>query len=136
MRRAGFTLVEVLLAIFIAGTTIAMLVLAAGRCLKIASKAEQMELVRGLFSELDRTAPLQLEDVEDGYSDNGDFPDQRGFAWRRTCTLLGEEEDGMFEIHTRIEWNNGNGYEETFTLLHLPTALRAGYIDENATNAR
>lgn len=136
MRRAGFTLIEVLLAIFIAGTTIAMLVLAAGRCLKIAAKAGEMETVRGLFNELDRVAPLQLEEVEDGYSDNGTFRDRPGFSWRRECTLLGEEEDGMFEIFTRIEWKGGAGFEETFTLLHLPSALRAGYIDGNAANAR
>ena len=136
MKRAGFTLIEVLLAIFIAGTTIAMLVLAAGRSLKIAAKAEQMELVRGLFDELDRTAPLQLEEVEDGYSDNGTFREPSGFSWRRECRLLGEEEDGMYEIHTRIEWKGGAGFEDTFTLLHLPSALRAGYIDENARNAR
>lgn len=136
MSRRGFTLVEVLLAIFIAGTTISTLVLAAGRCLRIATKAEQMEIVRGLFNELDRIAPLQIEEVDDGYSDSGTFDEPKGFSWKRICTLLGEEEDGMFEIHTRITWNTGAGFEETFTLLHLPSAQRTGYIDKNASNAR
>ena len=135
--RAGFTLVEVMLAMTILGIGLVVLLAAAGRSLKIADVAEEYEIARHLLARVDLENPIQLDEIDEG-SDGGSFGGRFGaWRWQREIALYGMEEDEIYKVTTRVEKRNRRGgeglSEEIVSLLHAPTALRNGWISDSAT---
>ena len=133
--RLGLSLVEVLIAVAIASGGLTMLVAAANKCLSVVKKARVYDDCRVLFAEVERQHPLQLDELEED-SESGTFEGEFSqYSWQRDVTLFTEEEDdGVYEVRTRILWDSKNQarYEEFITLIHLPSAKRMGFIDEEA----
>ena len=121
--RAGLTLVEVLLAVVILGIGITVLVETASRCLAVVRRARDYETTRHLLARVEVEKPLQLEEeIEEG-TENGDFkggPSE--YKWEREIKIIGEEEDGLFEIRTRVfrEGTRPASSEEVVTWLYAP----------------
>ena len=123
--RLGLTLIEVMLAVTILGIGIVSLVSAASRCLAVVRRARTYETVRHLLARVEVEHPLQLEEeIEEG-SDGGTFEgDYSAYRWSREIKLVNEEEeeDGLYEIHTRVYWSDKTEgpYEEIVTYLFKP----------------
>jgi prepilin-type N-terminal cleavage/methylation domain-containing protein len=132
--KQGLTLIETMLAIAILGLGLVILIAAAARGVKVAKKSQEYEVARKLLSYLDLHEPLQLDDLEED-SQSGDFPrPYERYEWTREIILAGVEEDEMYKITTQVLWptTKGKKAETVVTLLHLPTAKRIGFIDEDA----
>lgn len=128
------TLVEVMLAVTIVSMGLTVLVAAAAGSLRVAVKAKQYEQARQLFSRLELEEPMQLDEVEEG-TETGTFSDPyEAYNWERDIRMIGKEEDEIFEITTSVLWEGRNKVlrESVTTLLHVPTARRAGWIEEEA----
>ena len=133
--RTGLTLVEVMLAVTIPSIGLVVLIASAGRAVAVAKKSKEYETARKLLADLELNEPLQLDDLEEG-SEDGTFPEPyRSYRWERDLTIVGAEEDEMYEVRTRIIWPTSYGTEkkeEVVTLLHLSSAKRNGFIHEDA----
>ena len=112
------TLIEVLLALTILAMGLASLFVGTTRCLAVIRQARNYEMARRLLarvqmeSELDPDSEEGIEEEETG----GDFEDVPGFKWSRSVLRLGEEEDGLFEVVTRVEWSDDErASQETLT---------------------
>ena len=121
--KAGLTLVEVLLAVLILGIGITVLVETASRCLAVVRRARDYETTRHLLARVELEKPLQLEEeIEEG-TENGDFKGgPSDYKWEREITIIGEEEDGLFEVRTRV-FRTGTkpaSSEEVTTWLYAP----------------
>lgn len=130
----GLTLIETMLAIAILGLGLVILIAAATRGVKVAKKAQEYEVARKLLAYLDLHEPLQLDELEED-SESGDFPrPYEQYEWSRDIEFAGVEEDELFRITTQVLWPTSRGMkaETVITLLHLPTAKRIGFIDEDA----
>lgn len=128
-RKAGLTLIEVMLALTILGMGVAGLVMAAGRCIAVARKARILETARQLMGQVELEEPLILkEEVEEG-TESGTFQDAPdGYRWTRDVRILGEEEDGLFEVKTRVYWTDRGkeDFEEVVTYLFSPELIKRG----------
>ncbi len=105
-KRAGLTLVEVILALMIIGTGLVALVAAVSRCLSVPRLAMNFDTARELLGQLEAEEPLSVEeDIEDG-AGRGTFESPHSnFSWERTVELEGEdEEDGLWRVTTTIAW--------------------------------
>jgi len=134
--RRAFTLVEVMLAVLILGLGLGVLMAAAGKAVRVAAKAKDYETARRLIYQLELEHPLQLDDLRED-EERGSFGfDYPGYRWSREVEEYGEEADRLFKVTTRITWSTARGelFEEVQSLLHEPSALRAGYISDTAAN--
>jgi prepilin-type N-terminal cleavage/methylation domain-containing protein len=130
--RAGLTLIEVMLAVAILGIGITALVAAASRCLAVVRRAKNFETARHLLAVVEVEEPLQLkEEIEEG-SESGSFSgDFRGFSWQRRITMVGEEDEGLYEVSTRINWSElgKTSFEEVVTYLYAPADELSGTVE-------
>jgi len=120
--RTGFTLIEVLLAVMIAGIGLTVLVVAASKCLAVARLSKNYENARHFLDWVGAEYPIDVKTVEAG-TDEGECegpPD--GYRWHREIVALGDEEDGFYLVRTRIVWarRGSNAYEEVATYLYAP----------------
>lgn len=125
-RRAGLTLIEVILATAILGIGIASLVAAATRCLAVARKAREYEIARRLIAQVDLEVPIQFEEIEEG-EESGDFEDPyEGYAWIREIVEISEDELEMFEVRTTVTWKDRSkqASESVVTYIYGPTYPR------------
>lgn len=126
--RRGMTLIEVLLAITVLGMGLSALLVGSTRCLAVVRQARNYETARRLLPRVEIESPLDPDD--EGLKereDSGSFkPDEPGFRWQRTVSRIGEEEDGLFEIVTRVTWaDDGRASQETLTTwMYEPKAAR------------
>ncbi len=121
--RAGLSLVEVLLAIVILSIGITVLVETASRCLAVVRQSRNYETVRHLLGRLEVEEPLQLEEEIKEGSDSGDFKGgPYDYKWSREIIVIGEEEDRLFEVRTRIfkTGTQPGASEEVVTWLYVP----------------
>jgi len=129
---AGFTLVEVLLAMAILGLCMTGLLTAVSQSLSIARKARIYDTARNLIARVELEQPLLLEEeIEEGTED-GDFEGgPEGYRWQRTIELAetGSEETGLFseeqelfKVTTRVIWERRgrDEFEEVTTYLYRP----------------
>ena len=133
--RAGLTLLEVMVAVMIIGVAFVALLQAAASCLSIVVAAKDFEAARVLLERLEQEEPLQIDEIDGNDQDGGRFDgDYRDFRWKRVIAEVGEESDELYQITTTITWERGDEEwkEEVSRLLHLPSARRNGWIDENA----
>jgi len=121
-RRAGLTLIEVILALMIIGTGLVALVAAVSRCLAIPRLAMNFDTARELLGQLEAEEPLQgEEDIEDAAGSGTFDAPHANFSWQRTVEQEGEdEEDGLWRVTTTIRWteNNRARSEEVVTLVY------------------
>lgn len=122
-RRAGLTLVEVLLAIAILGFGIAGMVAAAARALAVARQARNYENAREAIARVEVKHPLALEEKIENANDSGtlDAP-HANFSWRREVERVGLEEDYLFKVTTTVAWSDAgrNCSESVVTYVHRP----------------
>lgn len=100
----------------------------------VVTSARQYEIARSLMNEIEVTHPLNLHDFREG-EDGGSFSGEpRDHRWRRIITRVGTEADEFFHIETWVEWGDSGqgGMERVETFFHLPSARRAGWIQEPA----
>jgi prepilin-type N-terminal cleavage/methylation domain-containing protein len=128
--RPGFTLVEVLLALAILGIGVSVLIATTARCLSVARKARHYETARHLLDRVELEHPFDPDDTS-AASAAGSFgaPDD-GYAWSRTATAVGEEEDRFYEVRTRIAWSERgyNAGEEVVTYVYAPKPVEGGSL--------
>ena len=121
--RAGLSLVEVLLAVVILSIGITVLVDAASRCLAVVRQSRNYETVRHLLARVEVENPLQLEDEIKEGSENGDFKGGPwDYTWTREIVIIGEEEDRLFEVRTRVfkAGTQPGSSEEIVTWMYIP----------------
>jgi len=127
----------VLIAIAIASGGLTLLVAAANKCLSVVKKAKIYDDCRQLYAEVERTFPLQLDELEED-SESGNFEGEFSeYSWQRDVTLFTEEEDdGVYKVSTRIQWSARGQpkFEEFVSLIHLPSAKRMGFIAREAVD--
>ncbi|MDZ4198373.1 MAG: prepilin-type N-terminal cleavage/methylation domain-containing protein [Kiritimatiellia bacterium] len=115
---SGMTLIEVLLALTLLAMGLTALTVGSARCLAVVRQARNYETARRLLTRVEVESPLDPESeagIEEG-EDGGEFDDVPGFRWTRTVAVVGEEEDGLWEVVTRIEWaDDRRASKETIT---------------------
>ncbi|MGD9874537.1 MAG: prepilin-type N-terminal cleavage/methylation domain-containing protein [Kiritimatiellia bacterium] len=131
-RRAGLSLVEVMLALLILGIGISSLVMATSRCLAVVRKAKNFEIARRLMGEIELTDPLIPGEIEAG-EESGNF-DSPYSDWRWTRSVEedeNDEESGLFKITMRVYWSEKGRetYEEVLTYLYSPEDKGGGTVE-------
>lgn len=108
-RRAGLTLIEVILALMIIGTGLVALVAAVSRCLSIPRLAMNYDSARELLGRLEAEEPVALEeDIEDAAGSGSFDAPFSNFRWQRDIDAVGNEDDGLWKITTTITWQDNN----------------------------
>jgi prepilin-type N-terminal cleavage/methylation domain-containing protein len=123
-KTSGMTLIEIMLALTIVSIGLVTLITAASRCIAVARSARIYETARHMIGRVDLENPIKKDEIEDG-SDSGTFSDNPDFKWEREIEQIGEEEDPLFLIRTRVSWSERGkvAYEEITTYLFAPEAL-------------
>ncbi|MEM7390838.1 MAG: prepilin-type N-terminal cleavage/methylation domain-containing protein [Verrucomicrobiota bacterium] len=120
---SGLTLIEVMLAMAILAIGLVVLVAAASRCLAVIKATEIYQNARELIARVELENPLILEEEIEETSDRGNFTGKfRGYSWQRDIILISEEEDGLFEVHTKIFWTEKGKkrFEDVVTYIYSP----------------
>lgn len=121
-RRAGLTLVEVILALMIIGTGLVALVSAVSRCLSVPRLAMNFDTARELLGQLEAEKPISVEeDIEDAAGSGTFDSPHSNFSWQRAIEQEGEEEeDGLWRVTTTISWteNQKSRSEQIVTLVY------------------
>jgi prepilin-type N-terminal cleavage/methylation domain-containing protein len=130
-RRAGLTLIEVLLALVILGTGLVALVTAAGRCISVARQAKNYETARELLAMVEVENPMLLEEEPEDIAGGGSFDEFPGFRWTREIVQEGFEEDGLWRVTTTINWteNKSARNEQVVELIYWPEELGGGSFE-------
>ena len=125
-RKAGLTLIEVMLAIVILGIGAGTLMLATTRCMAIATKTRHYSNAHRLIQRVDVENPLTRGEVENGV-ESGTFDDR--YSWEREI-LESENEDraGLYTVRTRVSWSarGRDAFEEAITYLYIPPKEEIG----------
>jgi prepilin-type N-terminal cleavage/methylation domain-containing protein len=111
-RKAGLTLVEVMLSIVILGIGTGVLLVATSRCMAVATKAQYYSRAQRLMLQVDAENPITRGEIDTGV-ENGSFDD--GFSWEREITESEEEgREGLYTVRTRVSWSRRGrtSYEE------------------------
>lgn len=131
-RRAGLTLIEVMLALVILGTGMVALVTAAGRCISVARQAKNYDTARELLARVEVEKPIQLEERVEDIAGNGTFESpHEDFRWTRTVEQFGYEEDGLWQVVTEILWTEDDQAkkERVETLVYWPEDKKGGTVE-------
>ena len=119
----GFTLIEVLMAIAILGTGMAVLLTGASRCLAVMKNARQYQRAQWALHLGELEHPLaysnDLSDLEvTGETYANDFTFSREVADEPSE----EEDDGLFVVKTRVVWSDKGQEmkEEVVQYVYLP----------------
>lgn len=130
--RAGLSLVEVILALAILGMGLTALIATAARCLGVVRQAKNFETARHCLGRVDYEHPLQIEEEIKPGEESGSFEGgPEGFTWTRVIKQIGEEEDNLFEVATRVAWsdNGRHSKEEVVTYLYAPQNTKGGTVE-------
>ena len=121
--RAGLTLIEVMLAVSIMGIAGIALISAIGQGMAVVRGARLYSHAHTLLARVDLEHPLFDDEIEVGVQ-QGRFEDRDlgQFEWRRQIEAVGEEEDRLFLVTTRISWTRSGrrGYEEIAFYRYAP----------------
>ena len=131
-RKAGLTLVEVLLALVILGTGMVALVTAAGRCIGVARQAKNYETARELLARVEVEKPMMLEETAEDDAGDGVFEAPfSNFRWKRTVEPEGFEDDGLWRVITEINWTEDKTArnEKVVTLIYWPEEKEGGSFE-------
>ena len=128
-RRAGLTLIEVMLALAILGLGLSALIATVSRCLGVVRQAKNFQTARHLLARAELEKPLQLEEkIEEGSEAGGFEGGPHDYRWSRTVERLGREEDGLFTVALRVSWSDKGraAFEEIVTCLYAPEVKEGG----------
>jgi prepilin-type N-terminal cleavage/methylation domain-containing protein len=129
-RRAGMTLIEVLLALTILGTGVVILVTGAARSLSIARRAQHYSAAQHLLALVDLELPILTAGELAQAPESGTFePPYELYRWERTAEFYGPEQDQLFLVRTRVTWSDRGSEtsEEVVTLVRdTEAAIRDG----------
>ena len=131
-RRAGLTLIEVMLALVILGTGMVALVTAAGRCISVARQAKNYETARELLARIEVEKPALLEENVEDIAGSGSFDaPHQGFRWTRTVEQEGFEEDSLWRVETEVLWTEDKSArrEKVVTLIYWPEEKMGGSFE-------
>ena len=127
--RQGFTLIEVLMAIAILGTGLAVLLTGASRCLAVMKNARQYQRAQWALHLGELEHPLiysnELSDLEVS-GETFRESSLEGFTFSREVeepeSSVDEEEDGLFVVTTRVVWSDKGQEmkEEVVQYMYLP----------------
>lgn len=125
--KSGLTLIEVLLAVVILGTSLAALVEGASRALAVVRQARNYEQARRMLGRVDAENPLRLLDEITAGRESGGFQGGApGWSWERVIEDFGledEDQEGLFMVTTRVFWSRGGdrrSMEEVVQMLYVP----------------
>jgi len=130
-RRAGLTLIEVMLALVILGVGMVALVTAAGRCIGVARQAKNYESARELLARVEVEKPMMLEEEPEDIAGGGTFEAPfEIFRWTREVEQEGFEEDGLWKVVTEISWTEHKSArrERVETLIFWPEDKEGGTV--------
>ncbi|HRZ10854.1 MAG TPA: prepilin-type N-terminal cleavage/methylation domain-containing protein [Kiritimatiellia bacterium] len=128
-RRAGLTLIEVMLAIAILGLGLVALITTISRCLGVVRQARNFQTARHLLARAELENALQLEEqIEEGAEEGGFDGAPSEYRWSRTVERFGREEDGLFTVTWRVTWSEKGraSSEEVVTRLYAPEVKEGG----------
>ncbi|MGE4490137.1 MAG: prepilin-type N-terminal cleavage/methylation domain-containing protein [Kiritimatiellales bacterium] len=121
-RKAGLTLIEVLLAVVILGIGAGVLMLATARCLAVISKSRHYSTAQRLIQQVSAEHPLTRGMVEAG-RDSGEFDNEENYSWEREITEPEDENrEGLYTVRTRVSWSERGkaSFEEVVTWVYIP----------------
>ncbi len=116
-RNAGFTLLEVLVAVVIMGSTLAVLLGAVNRNLVLASDSKSLSIARMLAQ--DKISEIELAGYPDNITEEGEFEDHPEFKWHLTIAPLNiaSLETDIKLVNLLISWDNDQkDFEITFAM--------------------
>ncbi len=118
----GLTLIEVMLSLAILGIGLFVLVAGVAQCLAVVRTARLYDHAHGLLGRIEVENTVIPGEIRPGTERGGFDSDFRDFSWEREIDVVGEEEDRLFEITTRVIWSRQGrrGFEEVVTYLHAP----------------
>ncbi len=122
-RRAGLSLIEVLMALVILGTGMVVLIASASRCVAVVRKVRNLETTRELFGRVEVEKPIWIEeDIEDAAGQGSFTGEYSQYRWRRDVEEVGDKDDGLWLVTTTISWSErGTENSETVvTYVHWP----------------
>lgn len=112
-----------MLTIIILGIAGVVLITTTSQGLGVVRAARLYNHAHSLLARIDLEHPLFDEDIQVG-TERGRFPSTElgDFSWSRTIEVIGEEEDGLFEVRTRVSWTRRGqtGYEEVVYFRYAP----------------
>ncbi|MBM4147839.1 MAG: prepilin-type N-terminal cleavage/methylation domain-containing protein [Lentisphaerae bacterium] len=120
-RRAGLTLVEVLLAVAILGSGLAVLLTAASRCLAVMRRARDYQTAQWVLT-LGEAAHFTTETNSlDSFEVAGDSSLVPGFTFSREVDP-DDDEDGLCVMRTKVTWadRGGEAFEEVVSFVRDP----------------
>jgi prepilin-type N-terminal cleavage/methylation domain-containing protein len=129
--RTGLTLIEVMLALAILGIGLSVLIASASKCLAVIRQSKNYETARHLLALVEVEEPLLLKEKIEAGSEDGQFTgDYYSYKWSRNIEVVGEEEDGLFSVTTRVSWSErgANPHEEVVEYLYAPEEVEGGTV--------
>jgi len=104
--RSGFTLLEVLIAVVILGSSLAVLLSSVNRNLILASDSKNLSIARMLAQ--NRMSEIELEGYPEITEEDGEFEEYPGFKWYLSVTPLeiSTLETDIRVVRMLITWDN------------------------------
>ena len=130
--RAGFSLMEVMLAVLILGLSLTVFFSSASQGVDVVMRARGYQDGRELLDWVDLQEPLDLEKLEEGELRGGlSHPELGSFSWVRNVRMEGREEDRLFLIRTEVEGEGERPVRESREVfVYQPVSLRRGWVQE------
>jgi prepilin-type N-terminal cleavage/methylation domain-containing protein len=121
-KKAGLTLIEVLVAVVILGSGLVILISAASKCISVAKQIRTYDTARELLGVVEQEFMNKLlegdklKELSDSVSFRDPFTRYRG-SYR--TEEVGLEEDGLFKVYYTVQWaeRGRNSSEETVTFM-------------------
>jgi len=98
---SGFTLLEVLVAVAIAGMAIVMLLQAHSGSMALYEQCREMVIAQHLMREL--ISGIEVSGYPGDIETEGKAEQFPGFSWRLTCKMVGPELPGVYEVAVTIK---------------------------------
>ena len=116
MNRAGFTLIEVLIATMILAFGLTTLMISLGNCAAMMTLSKQYQDAQYVFSLGELKYPIQEStDVEKDLPVDPDTDLVEGYTFERTVdkkTPAEEEKDKLFVVRTRVRWGGNDSSDQ------------------------
>lgn len=128
----GFSLIEVMLAVFILGLSVSVFFSSTSQGIGVVSRARGYQHGRELLNWVELQEPMDLEDLEAG-SESGrlSHPELGSFTWERDVVVEGPEEDELYLVKTRVSSSSDSTIQESREVfIYAPLAKRRDWVEE------
>ena len=117
MNRAGFTLIEILIATMILAFGLMTLMVSLGNCAAMMTLSKQFQDAQYVFSLGELKYPIvESSDVEEELPVDPDTDLVEGYVFERTVDEkeldTNETDDGLYVVRTRVSWGTGENQSE------------------------